>query len=122
MTAVACLPDRMGVWDEAGDTIWLPREHYPKRSAAIAFAVREWDVPWTGVRCLARHLRARNDHWYIECSPDHPDAFPVWRLEVAECHYCGAPNGLPDDCEPDCITRFIDRLLARLDALTETPQ
>lgn len=85
-------PDDMGIWSEDGE-IWLPRSRYPKRSAAIQFAMREWSVTFTEVSCWARWMRyepftAHNldgsvawteDRWY-ECGRDEPGAFPVWRL------------------------------------------
>jgi hypothetical protein len=89
------IPDAMGVWSEDGE-VWLPREHYPKRSDAIRWAVDQWVCRWIDVRCLSRWMRyepllARNfdgevvweeDRWF-ECARDFPGAFPVWRLETA---------------------------------------
>lgn len=88
-------PDAMGVWAEEGDTVWLPREHYPKRSSAIAWAVAGWGVAWPEVRCLSRHMRYTpevhlypdgsgwSDDLWSECDRNEPGAFPVWRLESA---------------------------------------
>lgn len=95
-------PDAMGAWSESGDTVWLPRSLYPKRSGAIAWAVKEWGVTWPEVRCTTVWMRyepfvARGytrddgtvdpgwseDHWY-ECEDGNvPGAFRAWRLESA---------------------------------------
>lgn len=95
------IPDRMGVWSEYDETIWLPREHYPTRWDAIKFAMQEWGTHHLpDVRCLSRYMRydphvvepfewdGRKDPGYtedlwIECSGNDEGAFRVWRLEPA---------------------------------------
>ncbi len=89
-------PDEMGIWNEDGDTIWLPRSLYPTRWAAIKWAMDQWTCSFLEVRCVVRWMRwtpfvARaldgsvawsEDQWF-ECKPDDPSAFKVWRLEAA---------------------------------------
>lgn len=93
-------PDHMGVWDEDADTIWLPREHYPKRIDAIRFAMEQWYCALPDVRCRSRWMRYQprvvagytldgytdpgysEDQWW-ECEKNDPNAFQVWRLESA---------------------------------------
>src|ERR1044072_8646227 len=73
-------PDHMGVWSESGDLIWLPREHYPKHSDAIAFAVAEWGATWIEVRCRARFMR------YDPYIAYHADGSEAWRDDLwSEC-------------------------------------
>jgi hypothetical protein len=82
----------MGVWEECGDTVWLPRSLYTKRSDAVKWATQEWGVHWLEVRCLSRWMRYTpyvftdpdyiEDQW-SECQRDDPGAFRVWRLESA---------------------------------------
>ena len=91
-------PDEMGVWDEGSDMIWLPREHYAKRSLAIKWAMDQWSCAWLDVRCLSRWMRytphvnpgytldgytdlGYTEDLWSECAKDEPDAFQVWRLE-----------------------------------------
>lgn len=86
----------MGVWSDGGELVWLPRSLYPKRQAAIMWAMEQWSCGFTEVRCRSRSMRyepfvARapdgsvawsEDQWY-ECEEDTPGAFRVWRLEGA---------------------------------------
>lgn len=85
-------PDRMGVWRENGETIWLPRSLYPTRASARTFCLSEadWPCAWIEVRVLARWMRhaPERDEWneyggeyWIECGRDEPGAFRVWRCE-----------------------------------------
>ena len=93
-------PDEMGVWCDDDETIWLPREHYPKRSQAIRWAVDQWTCDWLDVRCLSRWMRytprvvgpfdldgftdpGYTEDLWSECAKDEPNAFRVWRLESA---------------------------------------
>jgi hypothetical protein len=87
-------PDEMGVWNEDGDLVWLPRSLYPKRIDAILWTMRQWGCSFGEVRCLSRWMRyephvARNgdgsiawqeDRWW-ECPKDAPGAFRAWKLE-----------------------------------------
>lgn len=82
-------PDHMGVWTDAGDTVWLPRSLYPERSQAMTWAMREWSCLYLEVRCLARWMRWDSrprdypvDLW-VECEKGDDGAFRVWRLEAA---------------------------------------
>lgn len=87
-------PDEMGVWSDGGETVWLSRDLYPKRSGAIQWAVNQWLCDWTEVSCLSRWMRYtphiardaegnelwRDDLW-SECEGTDERAFSVWRLE-----------------------------------------
>ena len=88
------LPDSMGIWSEDGE-VWLAKEHYPKRSQAIMFAMKHFGCGFIEVRCRSRWMRydpqeypesveplvfITEDFW-VECDKDHPAAFPVWRCE-----------------------------------------
>ena len=94
-------PDEMGVWSDGGDIVWLPRSQYPKRIAAIRWAMDQWGVTLPEVACLSRWLRYEphvvggftredgtddpgwsEDRWY-ECEQDALGAFRAWRLESA---------------------------------------
>lgn len=76
----------MGVWPDGGDVIWLPVRYYPKRIAAIQWAMAEWGVTLPQVSCLSRWMRFEPQEWeerWFECEGDEPGAFKVWRLEAA---------------------------------------
>lgn len=86
-------PDHMGVWSDDGDPVWLPREHYPTRTEARYFAMRELDAMFMEVKVLSRWMRydphiagTREeplwwDDLWVECDRSEPNAFPVWRVE-----------------------------------------
>lgn len=76
----------MGAWTDSGDIVWLPHSLYPKRQAAIMWAMEQWDCNFIQVRCRSRSMRyepdAAEDQW-SECEENTPGAFRVWRLEGA---------------------------------------
>lgn len=87
------LPDEMGIWTDGGETIWLPKALYPKRSDAIRFAMEQFGCGFTDLRCLSRWMRYQpftaynldgsvswsEDEW-CECGKDDAGAFQVWKL------------------------------------------
>lgn len=88
-------PDRMGVWADEGERVWLPKEHHPTRTDARRFAMSEMECGFMEVKVLSRWMRyapyvatdeGRQPIWlddlWTECSKDEPNAFPVWRIEA----------------------------------------
>lgn len=87
-TATVHEMDEMGAQDEMG-VVWLPRSRYTRTQARTWFA--NWTgMPWIEARIVSRFMvHAPDDpgageydgEYWVECSRDHPGAFPVWRCE-----------------------------------------
>lgn len=70
---------------------WLPRQRYSRTEARHRFwreaRNAEWDVAWTRIRVVARHVRLDPQEHpdrgiYVQCGADEPGATPVWRCET----------------------------------------
>jgi len=78
-------------FDDRDLLCWIPRASHSRVQAHHRFwrdlRNADWDVPWTRIRVVARHVRFNPQYHpdageYVECGPDEPGATPVWRCET----------------------------------------
>ena len=77
----------MGIWEDGGTTVWLPRKLWPTRVDAKRFALLELDHHWVDTRLRLVMMRATDDQarevFYERCGRDDPGAFECWELDGA---------------------------------------
>jgi hypothetical protein len=82
------LPDTMGVWEDDGGRVWLPKEYYPTQADARRFMMEYCDTTYIEPRVLSRHMKYQPrvegifiEDWWVVCDADDEAAFPVWECE-----------------------------------------
>lgn len=79
-----------GVYHDRDMVCWFPRtltrvqaRHKFWKQTNDAY----WDVAWTSIRVVARHMRPHPERHadegvFVQCDRSEPDSFPVWRVET----------------------------------------